>query len=220
MSCVWLVAWASSPTTTTHSSATPLWLSKLSFAMKRMSSDLDQQVDVNPVPLGIPEVWGDLHQQVDVTPVPLGIPRVRGRPPPPALSPSISSLSSPPPMWRMSSDLDQQVDVNPVPLGIPEVRGDLDQQVDVTPIPLGIPRVRGRPPPSALSPSLSSLSSPPPPDLVRRRSSDPDPQVDLTCINPGISRVFQLTTKEWIGCKLDNSGSKPFLWLQLSFIYF
>ena len=79
-------------------------------------------------------------------------------------------------MRRMSSDLDQQVNVTPVPLGSPGVRGVLDQQVDVTPIPLGSPRVRGRPPP----PSLSSLSSPPPPDSVRRRSSEPDPQVDLT----------------------------------------
>ena len=101
-----------------------------------MSSDLDQQVDVNPIPLGIPEVRVDLDQLVDVTPVPLGIPRVWPKPPPPALSPSLSPISFPPPMRRMSSDLDQQVDVNPIPLGIPEVWGYLDQQVDVTPVPL------------------------------------------------------------------------------------
>ena len=40
-----------------------------------MSSDLDQQFDVNPIPLGIPEVRGDLDQQIDVTPVSLGIPQ-------------------------------------------------------------------------------------------------------------------------------------------------
>ena len=73
------------------------------FAIRRMSSDLDQQVDVNPVPLGIPEVRGDLDQLVDVTSIPLGIPRVQGRHPPPALS----SLTSPTPIRRMSSDLAQ-----------------------------------------------------------------------------------------------------------------
>ena len=107
-----------------------------------MSSDQDQQVDVNPVPLGIPEVRGDLDQLFDVTPVPLGIPRFRGRPPPPAKSHLLTHLSHPLlKMRRMYSDLDQQVDVNPVPLGIPEVQCDLDQQVDLTRINSGISQV-------------------------------------------------------------------------------
>ena len=106
--------------------------------MRRLSCDLDQKVKVNPIPLGNPKVRGDLDQLVDVTPVPLKIPRVWGRPPSPALSPSQTSLSSPPTMRRSSSDLDQQVNVNPVPLGIPEVWGDLDQQVDLTCINPGI----------------------------------------------------------------------------------
>ena len=145
-----------------------------------MSSDLDQQVDVTPFLWEFPRSRVTLTSRLMLLPFLWEFPGSWGRPPPPALSPSLPSLSSPPPMRRMSSDLDQQVNVNPIPLGIPEVWGDLDQQVDVTPIPLGIPRVWGRPPPPALSPSLSSLSSPPPPDLVRRRSSDPDPQVNLT----------------------------------------
>ena len=109
--------------------------------MRRLSSYLDQQIEVNPVPLGIPKVRGDLDKLVDVTTVPLGNPRVRGRPPPPALSPSQTYLSYPPPMSMFSSDLDQQVDVNLIPLGIPEVWGDLVLQVDLTHINPGISRV-------------------------------------------------------------------------------
>ena len=44
--------------------------------MRRSSSDLDQQVNVNLFPLGIPEVWCDLDQQVDLTRINPGISRV------------------------------------------------------------------------------------------------------------------------------------------------